>query len=294
MNHPNNSASLYFLKIQRVQTLRDLIQTFKLSEEADYSKILSDFHITLDTNIEFHANKRYLIEKTFIASQNEFYNNIRKEKKNFFKYLSRLGIKDGDYFVDLGYAGTIQGIIKRIAGIDLKGRYINTFESTGNFQGVTFEKKSFLPVGFLKPYGGAAVEIVFSEAKGTVMKYSSEGVPVLSKDHKYRKEITKAILKGVIKGVKDLIREDIEVSVSDCVLILKRYYEQPTMEEANFANQNIFENGSYDNNESVVWFNKEWIKKGKLKECFNRSYWKAAFRKLLENDEDYKYLCKFI
>ena len=267
---------------------------FNLSNDLDYSKILSNFNITLDTNIEFHPNKRYLIEKILIASQNEFYNNVREEKKNFFKYLNKLGMKSGDYFVDLGYAGSLQGIIKRIAGIDLKGRYINTFDNEGNFQGVSFEKKSFLPVGFLKPYGGAAIEIVFSESKGTVIKYDSLGNAVLSKDCSYRRDVTKKIIKGVIKGVQDLIKEGIEVSVSDCVAVLKRYYEHPSIEEATFANQKIFENGSYDNNESVVWFDKEWIKRGKLKECFSRSYWKAAFRKLLENDKDYKYLCKFI
>ena len=294
LKHPNNSASLYFFKIQRIQTLRDLIKTFDLDENADYSNVLEEFNIDLDTNIEFHPNKRYLIERTFRAIQNEFYDKVKEEKKNFFKYLDKLKMKNGDFFVDLGYAGTIQGIIKRLSGLDLKGRYINTFDLNGNFQGTVFEKKSFLPLGFLRPYGGAAIELIFSEACGTVIKYDNEGNPVLSNDFKYRKDITRAILRGVLKGVKDLIKEDISVEIPDCMSILKRYYEKPTIEEAEFANQDIFENGSYDNNESVVWFNKDWIRKGKLRECYSRSYWKSAFKKLLENDKKYKILMRYI
>ena len=294
LSHPSNSASMYFFKIQRIQTLNDLIKTFELPKEFDYSKILNSYNISFDTNIEFHPSKRQIIEKTFVAVQDEFYKKVREDRKNFLKYLKKLNMKNGDFFVDLGYAGTIQGIIKRITRLDLKGRYINTFDLNGNFQGTLFEKKSFLPLGFLKPYGGAAIELIFSEARGTVVRYDEEGTPVLSADFKYRKEITRSILKGVIKGVKDLLREDIKVEIPDCITILKRYYENPTLEESLFANQNIFENGSYENNESVVWFNKDWIKKGKLKECYGRSYWKAAFKVLLENDKNYKSLIKFI
>ena len=295
LSHSSNSASLYFFKIQRVQSVGDLIETFDLNKEANYSKVFETYNIGMDTCIEFHPNKRQIIEKVFMTVQSELYERAREEKRNLVKYLRKINMKNGDYFVDLGYAGSIQGIIKRISGIDLKGRYINTFDAEGNFQGITFEKKSFLPLGFLKAYGGAAIEIVFSETKGTVSRYDKEGNPVLSKDFKYRKGITKSILKGVLKGVKDLIKEDIgDIKVSDCVAILKRYYERPTLDEANFANQNIFENGSYENNESVVWFNKDWIKKGKLKECYSRSYWKSAFKLLLTNDEEYKSLIKFI
>lgn len=295
LTHSSNSASLYFFKIQRVQSVRDLIETFNLSRKADYSKVFETYGINMDTCIEFHSNKRQIIEKVFITIQSELYERARQEKRNLIKYIRKIDIKNGDYFVDLGYAGSIQGIIKRTSGIDLKGRYINTFDAEGNFQGITFEKKSFLPLGFLKAYGGAAIEIVFSETKGTVSSYDDEGNPILLKDFKYRKDITRGILRGVLKGVKDLIKEDIgEIEVSDCVAILKRYYEKPTLDEANFANQSIFENGSYENNESVVWFNKDWIRKGKLKECYSRSYWKSAFRLLLSNDKEYKSLIKFI
>ena len=39
---------------------------------------------------------------------------------------------------------------------------------------------------------------------------------------------------------------------------------------------------------------KDWIKKGKLKECYDRSYWKEAFKLLLSNDEQYKSLIREI
>lgn len=291
ITNPANDASLRFFMIQRSKTLRDFLRSLELSENLDYSKVLSEFNISLDTNIEFHPQKKYILEKLMIYNQKDLYVKFKEERENFLAYVKNLGMKKNDFFVDIGYSGTMQGMIKRISGIDLKGRYINTYDYQGNFEGTKFEKKSFLSIGFLKPYSGGLVEIVFSEPRGTVTGYSSEGKPEVLDDIKFRKEVTNNLLRGVLRGVQDLLESETEFSVSDCEVILKRYFDFPTIEEATFANQKIFENGS-EEAESLAWFDKEWIKKGKIKECYGRSYWKNAFKVLLRNDKQYKSLSK--
>ena len=75
---------------------------------------------------------------------------------------------------------------------------------------------------------------------------------------------------------------------------MDRFFGNPTIEEAELANLPLFENGSYDENESIVWYDKNLIRHGKLKECYNRSYWKPAFKVLMNNDPDFKGLVRII
>ena len=294
MRHPLNSFSLSVFKIQRLETLRDLINTFNFDENWDYLKDIKEYNITLDSDISLHPSKGTIIEKVIVSIQKDLYEKVKVERKNFVKYLQNLGIKNGDIFVDLGYNGTIQGMITRISGIKLRGRYINTFDLKGDFQGTPIERKSFLPIGVLKAFGGAALEVIFSESRGTVVGYTDEGLPKLNKDNKYRKEITKSILRGIIKGARDILREGIKVTPDDGLKVIARYVNVPTVEEASFVNQPIFENGSYERNENIVWYDQELIKQGKIRECFRRSYWKKAFRILLENDPKYRFLSEYI
>ena len=74
---------------------------------------------------------------------------------------------------------------------------------------------------------------------------------------------------------------------------MMKFLEEPTLEEAQLGNSELFENGSYENNESIVWFNENYIKQGRLKDCYFRSYWKSAFRTLLANSK-YSSLEKFL
>ena len=89
-----------------------------------------------------------------------------------------------------------------------------------------------------------------------------------------------------------MYNEHIRVSEKECQKLLKRYFYEPTTEECLLMNQKLFENGNERTMESIVWFDKEKIKQGRLIECYNRSYWREAFIKLLKADNELAYLEK--
>ena len=290
ITHPQNRIALHLLKISRISSLRDFLRTYNFNENRDFSPFLKEYGINLDSDINFHPNKLGIIERLIVFIEKELYEKANRERKNFSLYVKNIGMKNGDIFVDLGYLGTLQGVIKRILGKDLKGRYIFVNDgSVGNYYGNRYERLSFFPINYLRNYGGAAVEVIFSEPKGTVMGYNEKGLPVVAPDNNIRRRFSKGIVRGVLKGCRKLCKESIKISTQDCATIVKRYLDNPTFEEASFGNNLIFENGSLEN-ESITWFNEEWIKRGELKGCFNRSYWKSAFRVLLNNHPLYKSL----
>ena len=282
----SNDFIFNFLKLQKCRTLREFFKTFKLDESKDYSEILEKYGISIDSNLDFNLDRRGILEEVVKSCQKDIFNLAIEERKNFLKYIERIGVKENDIFVDLGYFGSMQAMIKRITGINLKGRYLCTLDALKEYKGIKIDKSSFLNVGFFGFHGGV-VEMVFSEPKGTVYSYDETGHPSISNDTKFRKVATKKILKGIFEGAKYILKENIEVEVEDCEKLMNRFFKYPTLEEASFANGDLFENGSYDNNESIVWFKEDFIRKGKLKECYRRSYWKEAFKLLLNNHEYY-------
>lgn len=300
LTHPNNALSLGFFKTSRVRNLREFIKVYELDESVDYSKALNEIrdylklpYFDLDTRIDFLPERPNIIGKFMGAVQDQFFKRALKERLNFLKYISKLGMKNGDLFIDLGHFGTMQSVIGKISKVLLKGRYIHMYKVPREIHGVDVEKTSFLPKGFLKLYTGI-VELVLTEPKGTSIFYSDKGTPICDIDIKYRKDITKKILRGIIDCVKDIKNNDIDVLYDDSLKILERFLTTPTVEEASFGNQELFENGSGENRESIVWYSEEWIRKGKVKECYNRSYWKSAFKVLMENDPKFRFLLKEI
>lgn len=288
LSHPNNAFSYRFFRTLQVKSLRDFLQLFHFNEKTDFSSILKEYGITLDSNLELNKNKFFILEKVILLIQPEIYKRAREEKRNFLKYIDNIGMKNNDIFVDSGYRGTLQGVIHRIANINVKGVYLTVLGGLkGNYYGYNFIKDSFLPLD--RAYGGALLESIFTELKGTTVGYTEEGKPVLSRDSKYRKDVSKKIMRGVLRGCRNLYKENISASAEDCSTLLKRLMDFPTVEEALFGNQPLFENGSNEDG-SMVWFNEKRIREGKLKECYNKSYWKSAFKLLLKNSPDLNFL----
>ena len=291
IDSPANRKAMNFLRTLRISNIGEFIETFNFKQ--DYTKALEKLGVKKDTPLDYTLQKNKVLEGFVEAAQDELFQMAREQRKNFKAYINQLGMKNKDIFVDLGHFGSMQSIIRTLTGIDLKGRYVHRFSSENYLKGVPEEKRSFLPIGYLKSYTGI-VELVFSEPTGTSVSYTSDGRVILNKDVKFRKDITKGILRGVIRGVKDILKEEISIPYDDITTILDRFLKSPTIKEAEFANLPLFENGSYDENESVTWYNQNLIRKGKLKECYNRSYWKPAFKILMENDPDLKGLVKVL
>lgn len=288
INSETNKKAMNFFKTLRINTMRDFLEMYNFN--GDYSEIFRVLGITKDTPLNYGLEKNKILERFITAIQAELYEKARESKRNFKSYINKLGMKEGDFFVDLGHFGSMQSIIRVITGMSLHGRYLHKFTNERYLKYIDEDKTSFLPIGYIRAYTGI-VELIFSEPVGTSINYTSDGEVILNKDTKYRKNITKALLRGVIKGVRDIIDE--EIPYNDILAILDRFLKNPTIEEATFGNSKLFENGSSDE-ESIVWYDTELIKKGKLKECYNRSYWKTAFKVLMQNDDKYRDLMKEI
>lgn len=286
-----NDKAMNFFRSLRIQTLRDFIDMFEL--EGDFKKELDTLGVDLDSSdVDYSKDKNATLLKFVLLIQDKIYEKAREDRKNFLTYIKNLGMKNNDIFVDLGHFGSMQSIIRKISHISLKGRYMHMFKADDYFKGIKEDKESFLEKGKIAFYTGI-VELIFSEPVGTVVNYTINGKPVLNKDKKFRREVSKKILKGVLKGAKKLIEDEIEVPYDDCVKIMMKFLEEPSLEEAKLGNSELFENGSYENNESIVWFSENYIKQGRLKDCYFRSYWKSAFKVLLVNSK-YSSLEKFL
>lgn len=285
IDSPHNEKARNFFRSLRIETIGDFVEMFNL--KGDYSEALGKLGISLDTNIDLNKDKSKILLNFITLIQDDVYKRARQERNNILEYIDRIGMKSNDIFVDLGHNGSMQSIISRITRYNLKGRYIHTLGNNEYFKGVKEDKGSYLPYKMLYSYTGI-VELVFSEPVGTVISYQN-GVPVLNRDFKFRKDVVRKLLKGTFRGVQDLVKENIEVDVEDCISIINRFLHKPTYSEARFGNSKLFENGSY-NTESIVWFDRDLIRQGKLKECYSRSYWKTAFKILLENDNQLKHL----
>lgn len=290
LNHPVNVRQFNILRYARADKLSEFLKANRIYRY-DYSKIYEVLGIKdgEDMCITPFVCDQALYEKFILAIEPIIYERIKQDKDNFLKYLNNLGMKNNDIFVDIGYNGTMQYATECITGYKLKGMYFQVLNGNANADYTTIEKHSFLKTDILRGHCGIA-EVIFSEPVGSVTHYNDEGKPVIYGDSKSRKDIMKEIIRGVLQCARDMYINNISLSESDCRKLLGRFLCQPTIEECEFANTGIFENGAITKLESIVWFNRELIKKGELVSCYNRSYWREAFMTLLRNDNELSYL----
>lgn len=289
LNHPNNVRQFNILRYSRANILKEFLNANRIY--ADYSKMYNILNMPdgENTNIQPFSCNQALYEKFILAIEPIIYDRIKKDRINFLKYLKRLGIKNNDIFVDIGYNGTMQYATEKILNIKLKGMYFQVLKGNANVDYDNIEKHSYLKTDLLRGHCGIA-EVIFSEPIGGVTHYDNDGLPVLYGDSKGRKNVIKQIIRGVLSCARDMYHEGISTGEEDCKKLLYRFLISPTIEEAEFANTGIFENGAITSLESITWFNKDLIKKGELTPCYNRSYWREAFLTLLRADKELAYL----
>lgn len=223
-----------------------------------------------------------------VNNQDKLYPFFKENKNNAVKYFNKFNMSENDMIVDVGYFGTVQYAIEQIMGIKLKGYYLQTFE---DFK-LSLDRTSYFKREIVKYC--LLIESFFSSSENGVYGYDDNGDPIYYEDNKQKKEFSELICNEIMSFSTFLHENNISPSIEDVEALTIRFLYYPTLEESNYCNESIFENGDIVKFESVVWYDRGAIKEGKLQECYNRSYWRPAFEVLLKNDKELCYLEKFL
>ena len=212
---------------------------------------------------------------------------IKKRKSNnleeAYKYFKGIGISDGDIIADIGYAGTIQAGIDSILGIKTKGLYMQVSDDKVE----RIDAEMFLNRKVITYY--LLVEAALGSSEDCIEGYK-DGKVITRPENKRRKELAERMTRTALKAARLMISMNISLFDVEQILIHLQYY--PTDDIIDLFNQSIFSNRELG--ESIIGFDKDKILNGGLRECYNRSYAKPLFKKLLEADEDLKHLGKLL
>lgn len=279
LGHSDNSVILDRIVLQRTNGISGLLKLLNFPEEKKYLLLKSD--------IEDYPKKEFIL-----LNKNELVKHFKQQKENTIKYLNKNNIQDGDILVDIGYYGSLQYAIQNILGVKLKGYYLQCFENS-DLNEDEYKRYSYFNKNIIKYC--LMVESLFSSDEDGVMSYDEIGNPIFYEDNSYKKNLSKEIEKEVLKSCKYIINEpNFKITYADIEKLATRFQYFPTSEESHYCTEEIFENGDIDNYESVVWYNRERIKQGELQDFYNKSYWRPAFEKLLQNDKELSHLEKYL
>jgi predicted HAD superfamily hydrolase len=237
----------------------------------------------------FLANRDTYTIKDFVkANQTALYRFFKQKKDNAKAYLSKYDIQDGDILVDIGYYGSIQYSIEKILNKKMQGFYLQTFKSDLD----DLERYSYFDKRIVKYC--LLVESLLSSAEDGVNGYTSLGEPIHYADNKSKKNFSKEIVDEILNTAMVIQRDNITLNRADIERLVIRFLYYPTLEESNYCNDPIFENGDISKFESCVWYDREEIKAGRLQDCYDKSYWRPAFLTQLRNDKELSSLEKHL
>lgn len=262
-----NKTQFERLLIQRVQSNKDFIKSIGY-DRSDLT----------DTKT---------IRQFILLNQQKLYRYFKRNKENAQKYFSKFNIKNNDIFVDVGYFGTVQYAIERILGIKLNGYYLQTFDTELDVKRSSYFKSNVIKYCLM-------IESLLTSDEDGVLGYDTSGQPIFYKDNKNKKQFSNEIIKEILDFCNYMHKNNIRTDYNDIEKLTVNFLYYPTVEQSNYCNEPIFENGDINNFESVVWYNREQIKAGYLQDCYNKSYWKPAFEQLLKNDSELCHLEKYL
>ena len=251
------------------------------------------------TNIHYiHASRRSLAPISLkcedkllreriklIYSQKEIDTCLDSDTSDIEKYFANTGIKNGDIFADIGYAGTIQYSIEKLLNIRLKGLYLQTIDKlVKKMNTEKFFNRETIQFCLL-------VEFPFCSPENNVIGYD-DGKPLFSEDSKDRRNYSVKFMREILSEAKKIknILPDIDVSDLEQILIHIQYYADDELME--IYNRKIFSNR--EEKESIIGYDRSEIAKGNLFYCFDRSYSKPLFKKMLAADKEYSHLSKLL
>lgn len=208
-----------------------------------------------------------------IYSKEEINKRKRENTTSALKYLSR--VKDGDTIVDIGYSGTAQIVLQDVLNIDLLGLYLQADKVMQPINYKMYLKRFALMYRFM-------IEFAFCPDQRSIIDYNG----TYKEDNVKRLFYASCIELHIRNNMSKLLDWEFDVFDIEQILIflqtnipesMLQVYNEPIMDNRNDM-------------ESIIGFDKEKIKQGKLMECYNNSYAKPIFRYLLSQDTELAYL----
>ena len=233
------------------------------------------------------SGEKPLIDKMHIVLSDEEYKQKSKNVEECMKYLRASGIKDGDILVDIGYSGSTQRILERFLNIKLKGLYIQLDQVQPVHKDMSMEmylKRYCLTYRFL-------AEFIFTSPEDCIEDYKNGNVLIIP-DHKQRKEYAKHINSIIINEVLFNRINRMNLSVFDVEQMLIHVQNYPSYEMMCLFNEPILTNR--ERVERGINFDKNAILRGRLMDCYRKSYAKPLFKRMLEMDKELSSLVKLL
>ncbi len=298
INHEKNIYFYNALRFQRVDNVKQLLGCIGLDSQKVHKKILkSGFNGDLDNIEPFKFNSMEIhdkIQNLLLSIEPEIYETCQPKKRQLLDYIDMLNLQTGDVFCDIGYNGSIQYCVELLTDIKLDGKYFEVYKRPIQLD---CKKEGFLSNGENLTYGyGGLLETIFSAPHGGVIGYNS-CEPLLFEDSNTRIGILNKIHNGIIEfcvkwhRLNQKTKLDISLDVTKAMVM--RFLKEPSLEEAKYGLEIPFDNGSEEALENITWFNEDRLKKGRILECYKRSYWKEAFLQILNNSH-YAGLAKYL
>jgi len=205
---------------------------------------------------------------------------------NTLKYLSTCGIKNNDIIVDIGYSGTSQRVIEQALNIKLQGKYIQLGHVPKEFIIDTKQYLNRMALTYV-----FLAEFIFTSPENNMDGYVN-GVPYFTPDHEKRIEYAKQIVDIIVNEQLYNRIDKMNLDIFDIEQMLIHVQNYPSYEMMELFNEPILTNRKKV--ERGINFDRDAILHGKLKECYNGSYAKPLFKKMLEHDVELKHLSKLL
>lgn len=196
-------------------------------------------------------------------------------------YFKNMNISNDDIIVDVGYSGTVQEAL-RCLNIETQGLYMQIGENKYHVSMKPFFKRE--PLQYL-----LLMEFPLCSDEDSIESYK-DNKPYFVPDIETRKKYSREIQDIVLNNIDTVSRFDCSVTELEQILINLQYY--PDQEMLNLFNSYIYTNRSRV--ESGIGFDKDKIMKGELLDCYQKSYARPLFKKMLEQDDELAYLSKLL
>ena len=232
-------------------------------------------------------------DKILIDKMNTIFGDeVCKQKKSenirdCLDYLKSTGIKNNDIIVDIGYSGTTQRVIEQWLNISLQGKYVQLGHVPKEFSSMNAKQylnRMALTYVFL-------AEFIFTSPEDNMDGYKN-GKPYFTPDHEQRKEYAKKITSIIVNENLYKKFKRMNIGMFDIEQMLIHIQNYPSYEMMELFNEPILTNRKKI--ERGINFDRDRILKGELLQCYNGSYARPLFKKMLEHDSELAGLAKLL